>query len=93
MKVKRRCLHVGATAAWAVSACLLAVGIEVESHALRLLLMFALTVAATLTSAAILVSMLAPMPAVYRAGFRDGAEAACPPKLTVVRDSVGERWF
>lgn len=66
-----------------------------DSHVLRLLLIFVLTVAATLTSAGILVSMLAPMRAVYRSGFRDGVESgSLRPKLTVVRDeAVGDRWF
>jgi hypothetical protein len=97
MRVKRRCLHVAAAMSWGMSACLLFAGIQVESHGLRLLLMFMLTVAATFTSSALLVALLAPMPAVYRAGFRDGAESRDErPKLTVVRDerAVGEsRWF
>jgi hypothetical protein len=58
----------------------------------RLLLLFALTVAGTLTSTGILVALLVPMPAVYRAGFRDGVESnAERPALTIVRNdrSVG----
>jgi hypothetical protein len=93
LRVKRRCLHAGASAAWLAGATLLIVGMQTDSHVVRLLLIFTLTVAATLTSAAILVALLAPMPAVYRSGFRDGVESSSPPKLTVVRGVVGDQWF
>jgi hypothetical protein len=96
MRVKRRCLHVGAAVAWVVSLGLLCLGIHAETATIRMLLIFVLTVAATLTSSALLVALLAPMPAVYRAGFRDGAESNERPRLTVVRDeraSGDSRWF
>lgn len=99
MRLKRRCLHLGAGVAWTASLGLLCFGLHNgdETIAVRMLMMFTLTLATTFTSSAILVALLAPMRSAYRSGFRDGVESTnSQPRLTVVRNdkAVGEsRWF
>lgn len=84
----RRTLHLITFGAWAASIGLLVADCIYDEHQLRVALMFTLSVAVSLTTASVVVAMLAPMPAVYLRGFQDGAESRRP-TLSVVNGTCG----
>jgi hypothetical protein len=81
-------MHLITTATWVVSVGLLVADCIYDEHQLRVALMFTLSMAVAMTTAAVVVAMLAPMPAVYLRGFQDGAESRRP-TLAVVNENCG----
>jgi hypothetical protein len=87
-RCKRRTLHAVTITTWLVAAGLLVGELETETLYLRSLVLFALALASSLTTASLMAMYIGPLEHVYRAGVSAGRAAQDPPLRLVSNAAI-----